>query len=55
MRSAMTRVRVLPGVALLRLRKINPTMVRPFKVPHVLIAVVFACVSAGLAGNSEEC
>jgi hypothetical protein len=39
------------GVVLLRLRKIDPAMVRPFKVPHVLIAVVFTCVSGGLAGN----
>ena len=51
----MSFLQLFPGVALLRLRKIDPTMVRPFKVPHVLIAVVFACVSAGLAGNSEEC
>jgi hypothetical protein len=40
------------GVALLALRKKEPSLVRPFKIPHLAIAVVFTCVSGGLAGGS---
>ncbi len=40
------------GVALLRLRKIEPDLVRPFKVPHALVALVFTFVSGVLAGDS---
>ena len=40
------------GVALLALRKKEPLLVRPFKIPHLAIAVVFTCVSGGLAGGS---
>ena len=43
---------MFPGVALLRLRKIEPDLVRPFKVPHVLVALVFTFVSGALAGDS---
>jgi hypothetical protein len=47
-----SNVAMFPGVALLRLRKIDPDLVRPFKVPHVLVAVVFTFVSGVLAGDS---
>jgi hypothetical protein len=39
------------GVALLRLRKTEPALVRPFKIPHPSIAILFTIVSIGLAGE----
>jgi amino acid transporter len=40
------------GVALLRLRRLEPELTRPFKIPHPLIAVVFTGVSGALAVNA---
>ena len=40
------------GLAMLRLRKIEPALVRPYRVPHQLIAVAFTGVSGVLAGVS---
>ncbi len=50
--SHTSNVAMFPGVALLRLRKIEPDLVRPFKVPHVVVALVFTFVSGVLAGDS---
>jgi hypothetical protein len=36
---------------MLRLRKIEPALVRPYRVPHQLIAVAFTGVSGVLAGE----
>ncbi len=43
-----------PGLALLRLRRTEPLLERPFKVPHALLAVVFTAASIGLAGDAHE-
>ena len=36
----------------MRLRRLEPALIRPFKIPHPLMAVVFTGVSGALAVNA---